>query len=165
VPRARAVAPPPESALAPLYAGAHLVDAYAASLAPGDPRDARALAQAALDRPPPWFRALLAIRDTAVGALGLKTSADLREAARRDGGDHIDFFRVLDRRGDELVLGEDDRHLDFRLSVLRRAGRDGGSEVVLTTVVHCHNHLGRAYLAVIRPMHGLVVRRMAAAIG
>ena len=57
------------------------------------------------------------------------------------------------------MLGEDDRHLDFRASLLLRpCEAESGTELVATTVVHCHNVLGRAYLMVIRPFHHLVVR-------
>ncbi len=37
------------------------------------------------------------------------------------------------------MLSEDGRHLDFRVSVLRRTGVDGGRELVLATTVHCHD--------------------------
>jgi Protein of unknown function (DUF2867) len=61
-------------------------------------------------------------------------------------------------RDRELILGEDDRHLDFRLSLLLRARPDGsGDELVATTVVRCHNALGRMYLALIAQFHRLVV--------
>ena len=55
------------------------------------------------------------------------------------------------------VLGENDSHLDFRLSLLRR--RDERGEVLIaTTAVHTHNRLGRIYSLLIRPFHKLVVR-------
>jgi hypothetical protein len=31
-------------------------------------------------------------------------------------------------------------------------------ELVVTTVVHCHNRLGRAYLAAIAPFHRTILR-------
>lgn len=92
-----------------------------------------ALARVVLRRPTPWLRSLL----------------------RK----HIDFFRIRSRSERELVLGEDDRHLDFRISVLLQPGPPGTArELVATTVVNCHNLLGRLYLAAIRPFHHLVVR-------
>jgi hypothetical protein len=63
---------------------------------------------------------------------------------------------VFDRRPDELLLGEDDRHLDFRVSVLLRD--EGEAQwATVTTVVRFHNALGRAYFAVVRPFHQLIV--------
>jgi hypothetical protein len=68
----------------------------------------------------------------------------------------IGFFPVLSKSAGELVMGEDDRHLDFRLAVLLRAGAAGDRELVVVTVVHCHNWLGRTYLKVIAPFHRLI---------
>ncbi|QGZ66921.1 DUF2867 domain-containing protein [Paraburkholderia acidisoli] len=167
--RARAVAPPAESALAASFARAHFVDAYAIALPTGAPTDIDTLAEAVLRDPPEWFRALLAIRDSAMSNFGVKTSRELRAAAQRDGGDHIDFFRVTSRGEHEILLGEDDLHLDFQLSLLRRARGHGDTrhagdiadtraELVATTAVMCHNLLGRAYLKAIMPFHRLVVQ-------
>jgi hypothetical protein len=156
----RTVALPPESGIAHLFPGAHLADAFAITLPPGAPQDTEALARAVFGDPAPWFRALLALRDAIVRPFGLKTSAQLRhELGGEASATHIDFFLIVSRRPDELVIGDDDRHLDFRASVLQRASGDGQArELVATTAVHCHNLLGRVYLFVISPFHRLVVR-------
>ena len=74
-------------------------------------------------------------------------------------GERIGIFRIYAVSDDEIIVGEDDSHLDFRLSVLRHrdAGRHGS--VTLSSVVHCHNGVGRAYILLIRPFHKLIVRR------
>jgi hypothetical protein len=43
-------------------------------------------------------------------------------------------------------------------AILLRAGAAGGRQLVVVTVVHCHNWLGRTYLAVIRPFHRAIAR-------
>ena len=61
----------------------------------------------------------------------------------------------------EIIMGEDDHHLDFRISVLYRNGEheDGSSpHVIISTVVLCHNALGRIYLRVIKPFHRVIVK-------
>src|ERR1700674_5456676 len=60
------------------------------------------------------------------------------------------------RPEEEILLGGDDRHRDFRASMLlqRDATR---TSAVLTTVVHFNNGLGRAYFFVVRPFHRLIV--------
>ncbi|SKA00803.1 Protein of unknown function [Enhydrobacter aerosaccus] len=150
---------PAGSRLAALYAGADLADAFAVALPPSASRDMERLTRFMLSDPPAWFRVLLAIRDAIMRPFGVKTTSSLRgsvDTARR-----IDFFPLLAVHDDELILGEDDRHLDFRLSVrLGKRHADGPDEFVATTVVHCHNLLGRIYLAVILPFHRLVVRSM-----
>ncbi|WP_234848948.1 DUF2867 domain-containing protein [Sinorhizobium medicae] len=156
VERARSVAPPAESSIAGAYDGADLVDAFATTFRAGIPRDPDAVARAILDRPAWWVRCLLAARDMIVARFGLKTTGDLQRNARASGS--IGFFPVLSRSENELVLGVDDRHLDFKVSILLFWEEENDFKVVVTTVVHCHNILGRAYLRLIRPFHVLVVR-------
>jgi len=71
--------------------------------------------------------------------------------------ERVGFFPVQWESEDEIVLGEDDRHLDFRLSLLRSHSA-AGTQLIATTVVHSHNGFGLTYLNVIRPFHYLVVR-------
>ncbi len=157
----KAVAPPADSRIAPRYAGAHLVDAFAVPLpASAHTLDIDTLAQLMFGNPSDGFRALLALRDRLMAGFGVKTSAAMRETLRAEQAEHIDFFRVLSRAPAELVVGDSDRHLDFQCSLLRRAipGDGTRTELVATTVVHCHNRLGRTYLRVIAPFHRAVVR-------
>lgn len=154
---ARRAKPPAESLIAAWYTRAFLVDSYAVDLTPdgGKNESMRALATSALGDPPAWFRVLIALRDAIVRPFGVKTSGHMREG---DVGVRVDFFPVLDEEENEIILGEDDKHLDFRLSLLRRFRKDR-TEVIAATVVHVHNRLGRTYIGLIRPFHHLVVRR------
>lgn len=155
--RAKSVVAPDESSIAGAYAGADLLDAFAATFCAGLPRDPGAVARAILGRPAWWIRGLLAARDMAVGRFGLKTTDELQRNAREN--ESIAFFPVLSRSKNELVLGVDDRHLDFRTSILLGSSDDEGAfDVVVTTAVRCHNAFGRAYISLIRPFHVLVVR-------
>lgn len=154
----RRVPPPGESALAASFAGADLVDSYAVAL-PANSEPIDVLAQRALGQPGPVFRLAITLRDKVMAALGVRTSGQMRDRLIRSGADRIDFFRVLSRSSSEIILGEDDRHLDFRLSVLLQPGRDGAApQLIATTVVRCHGLIGRAYLAAIHIGHVLVVR-------
>lgn len=92
--------------------------------------------------PPAWIAGALSVRDRAVALLGLKASS--RET-----------FRVLARNEEEVIVGSDDRHLDFRAAV---RCTDGVVEVI--TFVQIHNVLGRLYLGPVRLVHALMVRRM-----
>lgn len=148
--------PPIQSRLADWYEHADLVDSFAVQFPEGAYTNIRAIGQAILGQPAPWFRALLSIRDGIVRPFGLQTSADLRAANAE--GDRIDFFPILSADENELILGENDKHLDFRMSLLLQKAADGSDLVFATTVVRCNNRLGRVYLAAIRPLHRLVVR-------
>ncbi|MFI1394975.1 DUF2867 domain-containing protein [Streptomyces sp. NPDC020681] len=62
-------------------------------------------------------------------------------------------FQVRAVSDDELLLGEDAGHLDFRGSVLLT-----DADVTLTTVVRFHNWRGRLYFAVVRHFHPFMTR-------
>ncbi|WP_406731030.1 DUF2867 domain-containing protein [Streptomyces sp. NBC_01794] len=64
-------------------------------------------------------------------------------------------FAVRATASNELLLGEDASHLDFRASVLI-----ADDKVTLTTVVKAHNRRGRLYFAVIRRFHPVMSRLM-----
>jgi hypothetical protein len=155
--KARAVSAPTDSVLAPLYAGADLLDAFAIHLPAGASDDVEVLARAAFERPAWWIRALTWIRDKVMATLGVKSSGAIG-AAGAVRGPVIGYFPLLSKHAEELVIGADDRHLDFRAAILQRAAEVGGRELVAVTVVHCHNRLGRTYLAVIAPFHRAIVR-------
>jgi hypothetical protein len=167
--RALAVGLPPQSVIAGLYKGADLADAFAITLPKPATADIDQLTRAVLCNPSWWFRALLACRDALVGPLGVKTSSQQRAQLADAAAPHIDFFPVVSRTEDEIVIGADDRHLDFRTSVLIHRNATGERcQLIVTTVVHSHNALGHLYLLMIAPFHRLVVRanlQRAAAIG
>lgn len=95
---------------------------------------------------PGWARALMGLRNRIVAPFGLKTGP-------MTGIDAIGFFPVISETPDEIILGLNDRHLDFRIAVLRQTGTVYGA-----TWVHCHNIWGRAYLTAIMPFHILLSR-------
>jgi len=154
----REVPPPAESGVASWF-DADLADAFAVPVDAADgAKGIDNLARSALGDPAPWVRLLLGLRDALVAGFRVKTSQEVRRAAIADNAERIDFFRIRARSDRELILGEDDRHVDFRLSLLLRARPDGsGDELVATTVVRCHNALGRVYLGLIARFHRLVV--------
>ncbi|WP_293574329.1 DUF2867 domain-containing protein [Phaeobacter sp.] len=94
---------------------------------------------------PNWAAALLRLRNRLVAPLGLKTEVS-------DSGSDA-LFPILHDSEDELILGTDDSHLNFRITFLRRDGR-----LHMGTWVHRNNWLGRVYLAVVMPFHVLIVR-------
>ena len=155
--KARAVPMPSNSVLAPLYAGADLLDAFAIQLPAGASDDLEVLARAALERQAWWIRALTRVRDVVMATVAVKSSiaVGLAAAAR---GPVIGFFPVLSKSATELVVGADDWHLDFRVTIQLRADAANGRELVAGTVVHCHNRLGRIYLTTIAPFHRVIVR-------
>lgn len=58
-------------------------------------------------------------------------------------------------------MGEDDQHLDFRLSILKH-GLPDRPRLTMAMTVTTHNRLGRVYLAGILPFHKIIMRRLLA---
>jgi hypothetical protein len=168
----RVVQVPAGTAIHATLPGAHFFDAYAVA----DPRPATSALHTWLDvlaRTPRWTEHLLAVRNRLVRLVGLKGVGQLQDMHRpASGGAPSDArsYRVGDRVGifvirhlsdAEVVMGQDDRHLDVQVSLTKHPAPPGGTaSVVLSTVVHIHNTLGHAYMAVITPFHRLIVRSM-----
>lgn len=165
----RAVPIPQESRITSIYERVNLSDAYAIDLPPGASRNPEVLARFVFSYQPRWILMLMAIRDTLVAGFGLKTARSLTSAAADTS--RIGIFRVVESNAVEVIMGEDDRHLNFRASALYEPPTEANAHsprLVFATVVHCHNTLGRTYIGLIAPFHRLVVKsylRHAAKVG
>jgi len=95
---------------------------------------------------PAWARFLLLLRKLVTTPFGLSNDGPESE-------DKLGPFPVEIESDNELVAGFNDKHLDFRVSVISQDGR-----VFLATWVHPHNIGGRLYLRCILPFHKLIVR-------
>ncbi len=141
--------------------GADFADSYRfASARP----EASALAQF-LDlfaRTPGWMKLMMDLRNRVVGFVGLKNLGGmvLRDAAKPASayqvGERVGIFTLLSADEREVILEDRDKHLRVQLSLFRL----GTDELQLSTVVHIHNRLGRVYMAVVGPVHGVIVPLM-----
>jgi hypothetical protein len=161
---------PSASSIAKAYASTNLADAYSIELPSGASTNPELLARFIFSHQAPWIGSLLAVRDAVVGRFGLKTAKQLTSLGAQSETARVSIFKIYAISPTEIVLGEDDKHLDFRLSVLcsSQPSPGGKRQLTLSTVVHCHNRLGRLYIFIIAPFHRLVVQsslRSAARIG
>lgn len=115
-------------------------DAYAVTRPDGAPSDPQVWSDALFHQAPRWVRHLLAARQATVGLVGIDRGRPSTFATRT-------------RTDDEVLLGTDERHLSFRVSVRTELDR-----VTLSTIVQLHNRRGRAYFALVRAFHPIVVR-------
>jgi len=132
----------------PVFSGLHrhlnkgdFLDCYAVKSSLG-PRAAAQIVTAF----PRWARGLLVIRRIITTPFGL--SNDGPAAA-----DKLGPFPVESENKQELIAGFNDKHLDFRISVISADGR-----VYLSTWVKPHHWGGRLYLDAIMPLHILIAR-------
>lgn len=164
------VALPSESGITKVYESVNLADAYSVELPAGASTNPEQLARFIFSQQSPVVSKLMAVRDAIVAGFGLKTAKQLTSLSADDMANRVGIFKIYSKSDTEIVLGEDDKHLDFRLSVLcsGQAAPASCRRLVVSTVVHCHNRLGRIYIFVIAPFHRLIVQsalRRAARIG
>ena len=95
---------------------------------------------------PGWARFLLHIRRIVTSPFGLSNDGP-------SAPDKVGVFPVETETGRELIAGFNDKHLDFRVSVISQ-----DDQVFLATWVHPHNIGGRLYLKTILPFHILIAR-------
>lgn len=95
---------------------------------------------------PGWARFLLRVRRLVTIPFGLAQSGPAD-------ADLVGPFPVERETPTELVAGFNDKHLDFRVSVMSTDGR-----VTLATWVRRHNLGGRFYLRLIMPFHVMIAR-------
>ncbi|MBN1969887.1 MAG: DUF2867 domain-containing protein [Candidatus Delongbacteria bacterium] len=110
---------------------------------------------------PKWADSLMLIRDRVVSVFGLKTS----EARNPDNlyfqeGEQLDIFKVYAKTENELVLGDDDKHLSFRVSLLLDCKNNDieKKKIMITTTVEYKNIFGRIYFLPVKPIHQLIVK-------
>jgi len=120
---------------------------------------------------PKWVETCMKLRNIAVRLVGLKNLGGLSELApdKADSnykvGDRLGIFTLLEITPDEVLVGDDDKHLKVILSVSCEKQPTGQTLVTVTTVVHVHNLLGKIYMLPVIPMHKLIAPAVAKAIG
>jgi len=95
---------------------------------------------------PGWADFLLLIRRIVTTPFGLSNDGP-------DAEDKMGVFPVEIENSNELIAGFNDKHLNFRVSVISQGG-----QVFLATWVHTHNIGGKLYLKAIMPFHIAIVR-------
>ncbi len=109
---------------------------------------------------PEWVNALLLLRDRVVGFLGLKIGRDVSDKQRLianfkcEVGERVALFKVIDKNQDEVIFGENDKHLDFRVSLFLDKQKD---TLTVSTVVKFNNWMGRLYFVPVLPFHKIIV--------
>lgn len=68
-------------------------------------------------------------------------------------GDRIGIFTLFEKHKDEIIVGDDDKHLNFILSFHKNAV---ANIITATTVVHVKNWFGKAYMIFVKPMHKII---------
>ncbi|MEO6124079.1 MAG: DUF2867 domain-containing protein, partial [Ilumatobacteraceae bacterium] len=119
-------------------------DTFTLRLPPGSSRDVEDWHRALVTgSSPAWVGASMAVRNRVARGLRLHTVPGSGDGSP---------FALRRRVGDMILMGADDKHLDFR-AVLRVVDDD----LEFVTVVHHHNAIGRTYFSIVKPFHRRIV--------
>ena len=103
---------------------------------------------------PSWAIRLLKMRDFIVKPFGLHTSDQMFEKNKNEAKELENKlpFPLIEKTGNEVVMHEKDKHLNFWVSVMYNK-----NIVYLTTVVEYNNVWGKIYFAFVKPFHSLII--------
>lgn len=156
---------PLTSRMAVLAKNAYFADCYQAPLHHCEtPSQAY---QAIFAYTPAWVRTLMRLRNVIAAKLGLKTlnQTQMREAELSifnlpyQVGERAGIFFVQTLEPLELIVGGDDRHLNFQISVFIHIVNTQRM-VAVSTVVMPNHWLGRVYMTLIKPFHRLIANHV-----
>jgi len=113
---------------------------------------------------PLWMKIVLIVRNRVVSLFGLSapSASEMIHFEIKNHyavGDKIGVWPIFSLTETELIAGRDNKHLDFRLSVLKATDGEMAS-VVVSTVCVVHNTFGKVYLFFVVPFHKWGVRRL-----
>jgi len=115
---------------------------------------------------PKFAQIMLRVRNKAVSLLGLKASGDTDKIKELNAfdykkNDQLGNLNVFDINSDELVFGMDDKHLDFKASLLLEQTESDKQKIIrISTAVLYHNRLGHFYFFLIKPFHRIIMKLM-----
>lgn len=111
---------------------------------------------------PKWIDNLLKLRNFLVAMVGLKTPKDLKTNinCQFEPNELAGLFHVFSKTEHELILGEDDKHLNFRVSLYFETMPNNTctKQITVTTIVIYNNWFGRFYFFFVKPFHQLIVQ-------
>lgn len=67
------------------------------------------------------------------------------------------YLPVIEKNENEIILGEDDKHLDFMISLLLS---EEGKHLTISTTVIFKNWFGKIYFLPFKPFHKFIVPTM-----
>jgi hypothetical protein len=125
------------------------------------------VAKAFFSSAPKWVDHLFMLRNKVVVTIGLKTPGKLTNRKEMldnfhcEPGQRFGLFSVFSKTHHEVVLGEDDKHLNFRVSLLLgQHTSDGTRSLTVTTTVRFNNWFGRLYFLPVQLFHIMIVPAM-----
>lgn len=115
---------------------------------------------------PLWVKYLMHLRGLIASIAGLKHEANGLSTnntsfneSNYQVGKRLGLFTIQSLNTNELIMGDDDKHLNFRISVYKSVQNDV-SMMTVSTVVEIHNWFGKAYMFIVKPFHKYIAKSM-----
>lgn len=117
---------------------------------------------------PMWVDKLFTFRNKIVLFFGLKTSGDTADRQKQldnfkcEVGEQLGLFKVFSSTENEVVIGQDDKHLNFRVSLFIENHKSelNKKKLTISTTVEFNNRFGKLYFLPVKPFHKLIVPTM-----
>jgi hypothetical protein len=117
---------------------------------------------------PKWVSQLFILRNKIVGVFGLKTPENQGDRQSQlnnftfEKGQQLGHFSIFEVTNNEVIIGQDDKHLDFRVSLFISYQADDSTQKLLTisTTVAFKNWFGKLYFLPVMPLHRITVPTM-----
>jgi len=112
-------------------------------------------------RIPKWVDFLMRIRGSLVKLFGLNSGKkkNITESIYYPIGTKAGYFNVIDRNENEIVMAENDKHLNFRTAVMKKKSELDCS-IYLTTIVRFNNIWGKLYFLPVKPFHQIIIKSL-----
>ncbi|KTD52634.1 hypothetical protein Lqui_0087 [Legionella quinlivanii] len=136
--------------------GFHYSDTFSGALSADSNHSIERVAELFFNSSPEWARKLLYLRNRLVGCCGLKIrDIPLNKELEINLiiGERVGLFKLYDFTDDELLFGEDDKHLDVRIIIQRTT-----QSIQLTTLIQFKNAWGKLYFNIIRIFHQQIIK-------
>jgi hypothetical protein len=145
------------------------MDSYQGAISdPENKLKATDIGKAFFSSAPDWVGKLFTFRNKTVAFFGLKISdnasnrEELLAKFKCEAGEQLGLFKVFSSNENEVILGENDKHLDFRISLFLESSEENTTKkkISISTTVIFHNLFGRLYFLPVKPFHQLIVPSM-----
>jgi hypothetical protein len=107
---------------------------------------------------PKWINSLFAIRNKIASLFGLKTEMPNDYNKNYKVGGYVKFFKIFSISDNEVILGADDSHLNFRAVI--NNDKSDSYNIKVITLVEYNNLKGKIYMGIIKPFHRQIVKIM-----
>ncbi len=107
---------------------------------------------------PNWISFLMKTRNLIMKTFGLKIEKPSDYNTNFKIGGYLGFFKIYEIMNNEIILGANDKHLNFRVSIFN--SQDLNYNIKVSTLVEYNNRLGKIYFAIIGPLHHLIIKQI-----